>query len=112
VGRKEIAVILVRLVFQTKWGKAQDVVDDYKQNADLMRQIVGPDVQLRILTDLSGPFHTVVQELEVGSLAEWERVRAAIFSNPQFRQLQARAESPFESGRAEFYTVEATIGAS
>lgn len=102
-------MILVRLVFQSKWGKAQQVVDEFKQNAEMMRRMINPTGRARILTDLSGPFHTVVQEIEVESLAEWERLRAAMFSNPEFQQMQAGSEPPFESGRAEFYTIEATI---
>jgi hypothetical protein len=102
-------MILVRLVFQTKWGKAQEVIDGFKQNAEMMRRIVGPNVRARILSDLSGPFHTVVQEMEVESLAEWERIRAATFANPEFQQAQASSEQPFVSGRTEFYTIETTL---
>jgi hypothetical protein len=58
---------------------------------------------------LSGPFDTVVQEIEVESLAEWERVRAAMFSDPEFTERPSSGESPFEGGRTEFYTIEATI---
>jgi hypothetical protein len=104
-------MVLVRFVFQTEWGKAQQVVDSFKQNAEMMRQMAGPNVRARILTDLSGPFHTVVQELEVESLAEWERMRAAMFANPEFQQAQASSENPFVSGSTEFYTIEMTVEA-
>ncbi len=102
-------MILVRIVLQTKWGRAQEVVDDFKQNAEMMRRIAGGKVRARILTDLSGPFHTVVQEMEVESLAAWEQFRTAMFSDPEFQQSQTGSDSPFESGRLEFYTVEETL---
>lgn len=102
-------MILVRIVFQTKWGRAQEVVDGFGQDAEMMRRIAGPNVRGRILTDLSGPFHTVVQEIEVESLAEWERLRTAMFSDPEFQQTQANSDLPFESGSLEFYTIEATV---
>lgn len=102
-------MILVRLVFQAKWGRAGDVVDQFKQNVELMRRIQGSDVRVRILTDLSGSFDTVVQEMEVESLAEWERIRAATFASEEFQQMQADRENPFESGRTEFYTLEASF---
>jgi hypothetical protein len=102
-------MILVRLVFQAKWGQAQEVIDRFTQNAEMMRRIVGPNVRARILSDLSGPFHTVVQEMEVESLAEWERIRAATFENPEFQEVQAGSDPPFVSGRTEFYTIEATF---
>ena len=100
-------MILVRFVFQAKSGKAGQVVEQFKQNEEVMRRIVGPDVRIRILTDLSGSFDTVVQEMEVESLAEWERLRAAMFAVPEFQEAQASRESPFISGRTEFYTIEA-----
>ena len=100
-------MVLVRYVFQAKSGKAGQVVEQFKQNEEVMRRIVGPDVRVRILTDLSGSFDTVVQEMEVESLAERERLRAAMFAVPEFQEAQASRESPFKSGRTEFYTIEA-----
>jgi hypothetical protein len=100
-------MILVRFVLQAQLGKAGQAVEDFKQNKEMMQRILGPDVKVRILTDLSGPFDTVVQEMEFESLAEWERVRAATFANPEFQQAQASGESPFVSGRTELYTIEA-----
>ncbi len=54
-------MIQVRLVFQTKWGKTDEVVNAFRQEAEMMRQLIGPKNRLRLLTDLSGPFHTIVQ---------------------------------------------------
>ena len=102
-------MVLVRFVFQAKWRNAQKVVDEFKENAEMMQRILGSEVHGRVLTDLSGPFDTVVQELEVESLAEWERIRAAMFNNPEFQQSQASGENPFISGRTEFYTIEETF---
>ena len=103
-------MILVRLVFQAKIGKAGEVVEAFKQNAESMGGFIGPDVRVRYLTDLSGPFDTVVQEIEVESLAQWEKLREELFSNPEFQEAQQTMEIPFTSGRAEFYTIEGTYG--
>jgi hypothetical protein len=54
-----------------------------------------------------------VQELEVESLAEWERMRTAMFSDPEVQERQAdpeRPDSPLLSGSTEFYTIEMTLG--
>jgi hypothetical protein len=75
----------------------------------MMRRITGSTGRVRILTDLSGPFNTVVEEIEVASLADWERQRAALFADPEFQQSQAVSDLPFESGRMEFYTIEADL---
>ena len=99
-------MILVRLVFQAKSGKAGQVVEDFKQNEEMMRRIMGPGVKVRFLTVLSGPFDTVVQEMEFESLAEWERRIAEVFSLPEFHDWFAHMEPLVESGRREFYNVE------
>jgi hypothetical protein len=99
-------MILVRLVFQAKFGKVTDVVAGFKQTGEIARQVIGQTTRGRILTDLSGPFNTVVREIEVESLAEWERLRAALFANPQFQQAQVASADLIESGRTEFYTIE------
>ncbi len=102
-------MVLVRFVFQAKWRNAQKVVDEFKKNAEMMQSVLGSEMHGRILTDLSGPFDTVVQELEVESLAEWERLRTAMLSNPEFQQVQESGENPFISGHTEFYTIEETF---
>ena len=99
-------MILIRMIFQAKFGKVNEVVAGFKQSAVIAREVAGQNARDRILTDLSGPFNTVVQEIEVESLAEWERLRVALFSNPQFRQAHAASADHIESGRAEFYTIE------
>ena len=100
-------MILVRFVCQAKFGKAGEVVTGFKQSAEIARTLVGPHVRGRILTDLSGPFDTVIQELEMESLAEWERLRGVMFSNPQFQEAEASLPDVIESGQTEFYTIEA-----
>jgi hypothetical protein len=102
----EITMIVVRFVFQTKWGKAQEAVDEFVRLADAMRRFTGTNQHVRILTDLSGPFHTVVQEIEVESLAKWEQIRAAMFASPEFQGSESDTGVLFEGGRTEFYTLE------
>jgi len=102
-------MIVVRFVLQAKSGKADDVVKNFQKNAEMMRRLTGTEGKVRLLTDLSGPFDTVVQEIELESLAEWEQVRANIFSDPEFQAAQSEGESPVVSGRTEFYTLEAVI---
>jgi hypothetical protein len=98
-------MILVRMVFQVKWGHTYEVVADFKEFQEIIQKESG-GMRGRILTDLSGPFNTVVQEIEVESLAAWERQRAEVFSRPDFQERQARTADIIESGRVEFYTIE------
>jgi hypothetical protein len=102
-------MIVVRYVFQAKWGKAGQVVEQFKQGEEKMRELAGENIRFRILTDLSGPFDTVVQEIEVENFAAWEEFRARMFADPEFASMQSEEIFPFISGRAEFYTLEATF---
>jgi hypothetical protein len=95
-------MILVRGVFQAKYGKGGDLVALFKEARQTWRQAYAE----RILTDVSGPFFTVVVETNVESLAEWERRGAEIFAQPEFGDWFARMEALVESGRREFYNIE------
>jgi hypothetical protein len=101
-------MILVRFVCQARSGRSSDLVAGFQQSLGVAGTIVGDKVRGRLLTDLSGPFDTVVQELEVESLAEWERLRGVLFGNQQFQEAEAAMPDVIESGRTEFYTIEAT----
>ena len=61
---------------------------------------------MRVLTDLSGQFDTVVMEFEVESLAAWEQQRKENFASPEFAESFQRTADLIESGRTEFYTIE------
>ena len=100
-------MILVRFVCQAKFGKASNVVAGFKRSNEIARTVAGPNVRVRLLTDLSGTFDTVVQELELESLAEWERLRAVIFSNPEIQEVEASMPDVIVSGQTEYYTIEA-----
>ena len=60
----------------------------------------------RVLSDVSGPFFTVVAETQVESLSEWEARTKEYFSIPEFGKWFARMQPLVESGRREFYSVE------
>ena len=102
-------MIVVRFVFQAKPGKANEMVERFKQGVERMQHLGGPDAKVRVLTDLSGPFDTVVQEIELESLATWEELRGKFFSEPEFQERQEMQDIPIVSGRTEFYTLEASF---
>jgi hypothetical protein len=104
----EDLVILVRFVCYARSGKAGELVEGFKRSAEVARVIVGPTARGRIFTDLSGRFDTVIQELEVESLAAWEQLRMTLFSDPRFQAAEAAMPDVIESGRTEFYTIQAT----
>jgi len=94
-------MIVVRDVFQAKYGRGGELVDLLKESQPDM-----PRGFQRILSDASGPFFTIVTEIEVANLADWENLMAEVFANPKFGQWFERMVPLVESGRREFYNVE------
>ncbi len=100
-------MLLVRDVFQAKYGKGDDLVALFQEIIDRWQhgehtvEMLGS----RILTDASGPFFTVVTELVVGDFGAWEQFMAEEFAMPEFGDWFARMTAITESGRREFYRV-------
>jgi len=94
-------MILVRDVFQAKYGKGSDLAAHFKEAKDWSLPYAP-----RVLTDASGPFFTVVTEIEFESLAAFEQKSGEIFSAPEFGEWFARMTQLVESGRREFYNIE------
>ena len=96
-------MLLIRDVFQAKYGKGGDLVALFKEASEKWPQGYAPS---RILTDASGQFFTVITEEEVESFAEWERRIGKIFAMPEFGKWFDRMVPLVESGRREFYNIE------
>lgn len=99
-------MIIVRTVFQADYGKGGELAAEFKRLAAQMSAEMGGNRRWRILTDLSGPFDTVVQELELESLAEWEQMRSRLFASASLRDAIATGRAMTDSGRTEYWTVE------
>lgn len=57
---------IVREIFTAKPGNAGKL-------AKMFRETMAKGSKARVLTDMVGPYHTVIMETEVASLAEWEK---------------------------------------
>ena len=103
-------MILVRDVFQAKYGKGDELVAVFKEAFERYASRAPEHAgrhRVRLLTDLSGPFFTVIIETVVESLADWERGAAESLAHPEFGAWFARMAALVESGRREFYRLEA-----
>ena len=94
-------MIVVRGVFQAKYGKGDELVQLFKE----VNAMWSGRQRTRILTDLSGPFFTVVSEGEYESLAAWQAEGQQIFGDARFAAWFERMTALVESGRREFYNV-------
>ncbi len=100
-------MLLVRDVFQAKYGKGDDLVALFQEITDHWQREQHNVKMLdhRILTDASGPFFTVVTELVVEDFAAWQQFMAEEFAMPEFGDWFALMTQVTDSGRREFYTV-------
>lgn len=57
---------IIRETFTAKPGNAGKI-------AKMFKEMMAKDSKTRVMTDMTGPYHTVVMETEVASLAEWEQ---------------------------------------
>jgi hypothetical protein len=103
---RRCAVILVRIVFQAKFGKAGELAAGMKS----MGQGAGANItrarNVKILTDLSGAFDTVVQEMEYESIQAFMEDQERLFADPQFRASMGSGAELIRSGYKEYYTIE------
>ena len=94
-------MILARITFHAKFGKAGQVVEMLKQG----ESSCGNERRVRLLTDHGGRFDTVILEFEAESMAAHERGRAEMLANPQFQQNNAQMHDLIDWGAIEFYTI-------
>jgi hypothetical protein len=98
-------MVRIRYVLRTKWNHAHEVIEAIKASRSLMKERTGTD--LRVLSDLTGPMHTIVEEYDAESMGEWERQRAELFAMPEFAEAMNAIADYVEHGTLEIYTIEA-----
>jgi hypothetical protein len=100
-------MIVVRTVLQAKFGTGGKLAASFSETTGAMMAEMGTKRKWRVLSDLSGPFDTIVQEVEAESLAEWETIRTKLFELTAFRDAMAVVQEMIVTGRNELWTLEA-----
>lgn len=99
-------MIVVRNVFHLKFGKAREAVAAMKEGVAIQKRL-GVDVSQRLLTDLTGPFYTLVLELTLPNLAALETTLSKVMSDKEFHANYEKFVPLVESGHREvFHLVE------
>ncbi len=96
-------MIVVRNVFRLKFGKARDAQETMKNVLAVARR-AGMTAPSRILTDVSGPFYTLVHELTFDSLADLERSQKTM-GDAAWKEAYAKFVPLVESGHREIFHV-------
>src|SRR5262245_59950830 len=95
-------MILVRDVFKLKFGKAREAIATFKE----VGTTAGIDMKsLRLMTDLVGPYYTLVLEQTHDSLAAYEDSGKKMMGNDKWRAAYQKFTPLVESGYREIFTI-------
>jgi hypothetical protein len=97
-------MILIRETFVAKPGMAS------KLARILFDAVVGGPERVRVLTDVVGPFNTVVMETEIDDLATFERRMAEYRNDPEIGSKMAGYTEMCREGRREIYQIVGSAG--
>ena len=99
-------MIVVRDIFQIKFGKARDAIASWKEGHKLIENLDGNGRKFRLLTDFAGgQYYTLVMESEYESLAEFEGEMAKIMGNKEWGNWYQKFVPLADSGRREILNV-------
>ena len=99
-------MIVIRNVFQLKFGKAREAVALAKEGIAIQKKaLAGVDFSTRLLTDVTGPFYTLVLELTVPSFSIFESTAPKLFGDKEWQANYQKMTPLVESGHREVFTL-------
>lgn len=96
-------MILVRNIFQLKFGTMKQALDLWKEGEPILR--ASGQQQSRLLTDITGEYYTLVMELTFANLAEFERGHTSTGQSESWKSWYRRFSDLVISGRREIFTI-------
>ncbi len=97
-------MILVRNVFRLECGKSREAVALWQHGVEVLRR-AGVSRDIRILTDLAGPFNTIVVEESFESLGAMEDRLRSDSRVPGWREFYPQFAALVKSGHRELFTI-------
>jgi hypothetical protein len=99
-------MIVVRNVFHLKFGKAKEAIALVKEGIAIQkRALTDVESSTRLLTDVTGPFYTLVLELTVPNLATFESYAPRLFGDKDWQANYQKMLPLVESGHREVFTL-------
>lgn len=96
-------MILVRDIFQLKFGKAREALALWKEGKELLSAVGHkPD---RVMTDLVSTYYTLVMETTFRDLADMETSLQRAFSDERYEKWYQKFIPLAESGRREIFRI-------
>ncbi len=97
-------MIVVRNVFQLKFGQSKPAVAAFKEGRALMQKLSG-NATGRLMTDLVGKSYTLVHELQFENLTAFEQEMRKVMVSPDWRTWYETFLPYCESGSREIFNV-------
>jgi hypothetical protein len=99
-------MIVIRNVFRLKFGKTREAVALMKEGLAIQKRVTtGVELSSRLLTDVTGPFYTLVLELTVANMTTFESLGPKLFGNKEWQEHYQKLTPLVESGHREIFTV-------
>jgi hypothetical protein len=100
----EELMIVIRNVFRLRFGKAKEAVALVKEGVAIQKR-AGASFSSRLLTDVTGPFYTLVLELSVPNLGAFEAEAPKFMGDKDWQANYQKLVPLVESGYREIFTV-------
>lgn len=97
-------MILVRNVFQLKFGKAREAKALVKENESLHKERGGGS-SVRFLTDVTGQYYIFVMEITYENLAAYEKSSTDMMGAKEFGEWYQKFTPLVESGHREIFSI-------
>jgi hypothetical protein len=95
-------MIVVRNVFQVKFGRARDAVALMKEGIAIGQKV---GMNARVLTDITGPAYTVVLETTHENLGDFEAKSKDVMGSVEWKGWYQKFIPLVESGNREIFSV-------
>lgn len=100
----EDIMIVVRNLFQIKFGQSKPAVASFKEGRALIKKL-GINAESRLLTDLVGTSYTIVHELKFENLTAFEQEMKKVTGSAEWRAWYDTFIPYVESGSREIFNI-------
>ena len=97
-------MLLIRDVFKCKPGQAKNLAEKFKKGGDIMSQNGGPS-STRVLVDYIASYWTVVLEMEVESIEDFEKGMQKYASNAEMQKIMEGYMDMVDGGHREIFRI-------
>jgi hypothetical protein len=97
-------MIVVRNVFRLRFGKAKEAIALMKESLAIQKRL-GSEFSSRVLTDVTGPFYTLVLEITAPNLSAFETATSRLFGDKEWQANYQKVVPLVESGYRDVFTV-------